>query len=787
MTLLTNVIGCAIRAAILAAAFYLAYDIRMYAIREYGRLIHEFDPWFNFYATRYLFDNGIARFFKWFDHRSWYPLGRPVGTTIYPGMQLTSVAIYHFLERIGMPMSLNDVCVFVPTWFGGIASVLTGYMAAECSGIPSAAPAAALMMAIIPAHIMRSVGGGYDNESIAVTTMVLTFFTWCRSLRNPSSWPFGILAGLAYVYMVAAWGGYTFVINMVGLHAGVLLMLGRFSPSVYKAYTLFFIVGTAGAIQVPVVSWTPLKSMEQIAPLAVFGAYQILGLAYLIAKQRKIAIGSTEYQKLRNNIVLAAGGVAVVLLGVLVQTGHFGPMSARVRGLFLKHTRTGNPLVDSVAEHQPTTNDAYWRNLHYACLVGPVGFGMSFFKSASTKNAKYFGPENSKIFLILYGVTGYFFATKMARLIILMGPIASALSGVALGALADWCIKQFGLLIWPEPVIEVEEAEEANPADAKQSGKITKSSPARKEKAHKPKPVGLTDNLSAIVDTLNKHYKSNLGQKARIGVALISIMVIPIFAGRFFGYCHMFAKHVSNPSLVFKAQLRSGEVVLVDDYLVAYHWLNANTPEDARVLSWWDYGYQITGIGNRTTLADGNTWNLEHIALIARCLSSKEPRAHELIRHLADYVLVWAGGQGDDLAKSPHIARIGNSVYNDICGTNDPLCYSFGFYDRDYNPTPKMAASLLYKLVMNGKRPGVTVDDTLFREVYQSKYGMVRIYKVLKVSKKSKAWLADPTNRLCDAPGSWYCPGQYPPDLPEKTHKAGEGHATLDYKKHGMN
>jgi len=25
-----------------------------------------------------------------------------------------------------------------------------------------------------------------------------------------------------------------------------------------------------------------------------------------------------------------------------------------------------------------------------------------------------------------------------------------------------------------------------------------------------------------------------------------------------------------------------------------------NTPEDARVMAWWDYGYQITGIANRT-------------------------------------------------------------------------------------------------------------------------------------------------------------------------------------------
>ena len=84
-------------------------------------------------------------------------------------MQLTSVAVWHVMDRIGMPMSLNDVCVFVPTWFGGLASVLTGFMAAECSGIPSAAPAAALIMAVIPAHIMRSVGGGYDNECIAVS------------------------------------------------------------------------------------------------------------------------------------------------------------------------------------------------------------------------------------------------------------------------------------------------------------------------------------------------------------------------------------------------------------------------------------------------------------------------------------------------------------------------------------------------------------------------------------------------------------------------------------------
>ena len=90
-------------------------------------------------------------------------------------------------------------------------------------------------------------------------------------------------------------------------------------------------------------------------------------------------------------------------------------------------------------------------------------------------------------------------------------------------------------------------------------------------------------------------------------------------------------------------------------------------------MAWWDYGYQIAGIGNRTTIADGNTWNHEHIATLGRILSAPEEKAHRVARHIADYVLVWAGGGGDDLAKSPHMARIGNSVYHDIC-PGDPTC-----------------------------------------------------------------------------------------------------------------
>ena len=196
----------------------LAYDIRMYAIRGYGYVIHEFDPWFNYRATEYLDQHGWKAFFHWFDYESWYPLGRPVGTTIYPGMQITSVVIKNTLNALGSKISLNDVCCLVPAWFGVSATWFLGLLAAECSGSRSAGAAAAVIMSIVPAHIMRSVAGGYDNESIAMTAMCATFFLWVRALREDgtasvqggatrSSYIFGVLSGLAYIYMVMAWGG----------------------------------------------------------------------------------------------------------------------------------------------------------------------------------------------------------------------------------------------------------------------------------------------------------------------------------------------------------------------------------------------------------------------------------------------------------------------------------------------------------------------------------------------------------------------------------------------------
>lgn len=775
---------------ILCFAVSLAFDIRMYAIRTYGPVIHEFDPWFNFRATKYLSDNGWTEFFHWYDYKVWYPLGRPVGTTIYPGMQITSVALHRILNFFEVEMeipvmvnpgddpvteirvpTLNDVCAYVPVWFGCVATICLALLVYECSFSWTSAAAAAAIMAIVPAHIMRSVGGGFDNESVAITAMCLTFYLWTRALRMPKSedakrdgtatkdsYIFGILTGFAYVNMAAAWGGFTFVLNLIALHTALLSAIGRYSSRLHRAYSLFYVIGTAGAMRVPVIGTTPLRSMEQIAGLLVFLVLQVLEYCEYLRRKEKLTLFRTFINRIMygSYMVVFVGGMAYFLL----PAGYFGPLGARIRGLFVKHTRTGNPLVDSVAEHQPASEKAYFTYLQQVYYIAQVGFGISCLRLT-----------DSNLFLLTYAAAAYFFSNKMSRLIILLGPVASALAGIAIGFCVDKGLLHLvpsggrllpnPLCIYSETSVMVHGDDNSDEANALKVDKTNSSSDVKGDRVR-----WVMDKVAALVCNIRKFVLKAFNNKAMFPFRIFALAATiyqygPTEWNNFYTYCHQFAEQSSSPQIMFRAQLRSGEQIIVDDYREGYFWLRDNTPEDARVLSWWDYGYQITGIGERTTLADGNTWNHEHIATLGRILTSPEKRAHNIAKHVADYVLVWAGGGGDDLAKSPHMARIGNSIYSDMC-PGDPTCRKFGF-SRDGTPTKMMRESLLYKLTQYGYKQDVTLSPKRFEHVFTSKYHKIRIYKIIGVSQESKAWVQN--NRLCDAKGSWYCPGQYPPAL----------------------
>mmetsp|Transcript_71701 Transcript_71701/g.171253 ORF Transcript_71701/g.171253 Transcript_71701/m.171253 type:complete len:881 (+) Transcript_71701:56-2698(+) len=823
-----------IQAVFLLYFIYAAYDIRLHAIKTFGHIIHEFDPWFNYRAAEYLAQHGLKKFFQWFDYMSWYPIGRPIGTTIYPGMQIWAVAIWEALKHVPQtkvylafipplrplaswarrhdwpfipaplkssleigPMSVNDICCMIPPWFGSLASIFTGLLAYEISRSVNAGLMATGIMAIIPAHIMRSVGGKFDNEAVAMTAIVMTFWLWLLSIRTPKYWPIGIFTGLSYINMVAAWGGYIFVLNMIGVHALMLVLLGRFNSGVHKAYSIFFFVGTLGAIQIPVVGMQPLRSLEQMGPLLVFIGYQVLAFSDFMRHKKKM--GTMEFVKFRIMMCILAGLALIVVAVLLYPTGYFGPLSSRIRGLFVKHTKTGNPLVDSVAEHQPANPRIYATHLglplDYALLGGLICL---------------FHRNNGFYFMCLYGFIASHFSGKMSRLVLICGPIVSVTCGIWCGFLLDQVLEPFLLLLGKKGFVakKLSPAGTAPPVsgDGKsgKAGKTDKAKPARKEGKDGKEAKRQQDNIeleeyeeefrpggAMQIKRMVKSYYVNMysegslkdfqifREKLDTSLPLVLLRAVAAVAFVFYmltlsgmrtavpeyiEHCKTIGEHVASPTVMYAVKQKDGSNYIVDDYYKGYKWIEANTPEDSRVMAWWDYGYQITGIANRTTIADGNTWNHEHIATLGRTLTSEVKRAHNAIRHLADYVLVWGGGQRDDLGKSPHLARIGNSVFPDHCGDDDPKCMKFGFY-QDRTPTPMMEKSLLYKLVEHNVKKGVKVNEKYFKHVHTTKHGLMRIYEVQNVSQESKDWVADPKNRLCDVPGSWYCPGQYPPAL----------------------
>ena len=81
-----------------------------------------------------------------------------------------------------------------------------------------------------------------------------------------------------------------------------------------------------------------------------------------------------------------------------------------------------------------------------------------------------------------------------------------------------------------------------------------------------------------------------------------------------------------------------------------------NSKPDSKIISWWDYGYQIAGMSNRPVIVDNNTWNTTHIATVGASLATEEEESFRICKMLdANFVLIIFGGysgySGDDINK----------------------------------------------------------------------------------------------------------------------------------------
>ena len=225
--------------------------------------------------------------------------------------------------------------------------------------------------------------------------------------------------------------------------------------------------------------------------------------------------------------------------------------------------------------------------------------------------------RDEHVFVIIYSVMASYFAGVMVRLILALTPVVCVASAIALSTLIDTYVDPF------EPPTE-EEYKSNTPAGA---GAVSTSAsgpsvPGTSKKAKKAAaattaatptsaavPGALGDLISAT-DAL-----SNGGSTRPKGLFGIDTRLMIIFHTAsllFFFVLHctwVTTNAYSSPSVVLASSDNQGNMNIIDDFREAYYWLRQNTPTDAVVMSWWDYGYQIAGMADRPTLVDNNTWN----------------------------------------------------------------------------------------------------------------------------------------------------------------------------------
>ena len=103
--------------------------------------------------------------------------------------------------------------------------------------------------------------------------------------------------------------------------------------------------------------------------------------------------------------------------------------------------------------------------------------------------------------------------------------------------------------------------------------------------------------------------------------------------------------------------------ISTSDWLDSMDWIKNNTPEDAVIGAWWDYGYWIQTKGERASLADNSTLIDSVIKKIATVFLSSPDKSWHILRDMeSDYFLIFVAGQrlGVDIDNQPIYLLGGN-------------------------------------------------------------------------------------------------------------------------------
>ena len=531
---------------------------------DYGFELNEFDPFFNFRATKFIVDNGYVEYFAWHDDKSWYPDGRNVSATSQVMLHITTAALY---QSFGMGQSLYDFTILFPVIIGSLTAIVI-FALVRVLGGTTAGLLASLFFSVSMPVIIRGTVGWFKSEPLGLFYGFLGVYLFLSGIKSDNGKVsfFKLIAGGVFVSLgISSWGGTQFFVILL-----VLFFLGI--PFLRKDKKF--------------ITWAlPVFVSALLLTIAMF---ERPGVGFVLGYGGLGLIGSTVFVllffqiqkiKVKNNIrygFLLLGGFVLVGISSIVTNAVSLP-SFRYLNAVNPFLSSDNTIVQSVAEHSSVTMEQLFPSLSVLMIFSGIGVWLLF----HIKENQNFHIKNDMIlFALIIGFVGIYISSAFIRLEIF-------------GSIAVIVLASIGVSL-------------------------------------------------LISNVLKKHSKNSLSSIAKFSfvAVIIVLLTIPVALPVNANWINV----VKIPPTILHGGTHFN--ITTNDWGDALEWIKGNTEHDAVIAAWWDYGYWITAIADRTTLIDNATINQAQIKKVAKIfLSTPDDAWKQLTDMEVDYVLVYVAAQ----------------------------------------------------------------------------------------------------------------------------------------------
>ncbi len=318
------------------------------------------------------------------------------------------------------------------------------------------------------------------------------------------------------------------------------------------------------------------------------GGISLIGSSVFLIGTIIIQKISRQSNKTRNAIgfIIAIVIIGSIILVINAEDRFLNLPSFRYLNAINPFLITENPLVDSVAEHATTTLAQSFYFLSVLMIFAGLGIWLILRDRAKLEENKLKLTGDNILFALIIGLVGVYVSAAFVRL-----EIFASLSVIILSSI--------GLAILTSEIF-----------------------------SHK-------QNVGKRI-TFSKKPIIKISYVVAIVTLLLVPTVLPVNGN--------WVTSVKAPPTILNGGTNFN--IATDDWLASLEWIKNNTPDDSVIAAWWDYGYWITTLGERKTLADNATIDSIQIQNIAKMFLSSPEKGWELLNELdADYVLVYVAAQ----------------------------------------------------------------------------------------------------------------------------------------------